>query len=548
MDTQEIKKFLHGDIVEDKEMLDSRSRDYSIFKVEPQAVVFPKDVDDIKNLVAYAQRQKEAGQHISITARSAGTDMGGGPLNDSIILDFTKYFNHIKKIEDDRVEVEPGVYFRDLEKKLRERGLLYPPYPASKDLCAIGGIVSNNSGGEKSLLYGKTQNFVRELNVVLSDGNACTLKPLSRDELDKKMQEQSFEGEIYKKLFTLVEAHKETIQKAKPQVSKNSAGYDLWDVWNGDTFDITKVVVGSQGTLCMVTDATLGLVKEKKFHRLIVIFTKTLDPVPDLVEALLPYKPESIESYDDKTLELAIRFFKDFVALMGANIVKLAFSFLPEVGMLIRGGLRFPKMILLVEITSDDEKDLDSRTQDVKQAAQKFPVQVRVVQTDKEAEKYWTIRRQSFALLHRHSKDAYAAPFIDDVVVDPKYMAQFLPQLDAIVDQYKDKLTYTIAGHPGNGNFHIIPLMNLRDPSVRAIIPEISKKVYNLTLHYKGSITGEHNDGLIRTPYLEQMFGKEMIELFKEVKNIFDPHGIFNPHKKIDGDGSYAMEHMITDF
>src|SRR3990167_9188579 len=130
-----------------------------------------------------------------------------------------------------------------------------------------------------------------------------------------------------------------------------------------------------------------------------------------------------------------------------------------------------------------------------------------------ELQKYWTIRRQSFNLLHSHSGGKEASPFIDDIIVKPEYLPEFLPKLNVILDKYKDALIYTIAGHPGNGNFHIIPLMDLKSPDVRALIPKISNEVYDLVLQYKGSITAEHNDGLIRTPYLEKMYGEKIVQL-----------------------------------
>ena len=173
--------------------------------MRPQVVVFPKDVEDLKNLVKFVARKKRSGRKFSLTGRSAGTDMTGGPLGESIVVSFTKYFNHISEITTDDDEVEPGVYFRDLEKELIPKGLLYPPYPASKDLCAIGGMVNNNSGGEKTLAYGKTEDYVRELKIVMSDGEEHTIWPLSGAELEAKLAEQSFEGEIYRKFHTLIE-------------------------------------------------------------------------------------------------------------------------------------------------------------------------------------------------------------------------------------------------------------------------------------------------------------------------------------------------------
>ena len=291
----EIKAFFHGDVSSDDATLTQYSRDYSIFKVRPQIVVFPKDVDDVKNLVKFVSQKKAAGENISLTGRSAGTDMTGGPLSQSIIVSFTKYFNHIEEIgpavdsPNDAAEakVQPGVYFRDFEKELIARGLLYPAYPASKDLCALGGMVNNNSGGEKTLAYGKTEDYVRALNIVLSDGEEHTIWPLSGDALQAKLAEQNFEGDLYRKLFALIDGNYDEIMKAKPDVSKNSAGYYLWNVWNKEKgiFDLTKLFVGSQGTFGLLTEAKLGLLKTKKHSRLAVVFLKTLDPAGDLDRA-----------------------------------------------------------------------------------------------------------------------------------------------------------------------------------------------------------------------------------------------------------------------
>ena len=355
-------------------------------------------------------------------------------------------------------------------------------------------------------------------------------------------------GEIYRKLFKLIEDNYEIIKAAKPKVSKNSAGYYLWNVYPpaqaGDkkTFDIPKLIVGAQGTLGLVTAAKLRLIKKQKYSRLIVVFSKSLQPVPDIVKTILPFKPESIESYDDKTLQLAVRFLPALLKLMKGSAFKMFFKFLPEVGMILRGGI--PKMIILISISSDDEEELEKEAGKIKAALEPFPVQVRVVTDPAEAESFWTIRRQSFNLLHSNAKGMYAAPFIDDLVIDPKHMPEFLPAVNAILDKYKDKLIYTIAGHPGNGNFHIIPLVNLKDEATRALIPAITKEVTDLVLKYGGSITAEHNDGLIRTPYLKDMYGEKIVSLFAEVKKIFDPQNIFNPGKKVGADLAYAKAHL----
>lgn len=568
MVADEIKKFLHGDVLSDESSRSDYSHDYSIFKVNPEVVVFPRDVDDLKNLVKFVSQEKKSSKNISLTGRSAGTDMTGGPLTDSIVVVFTKYFNHIKEITTlpfDAVRqsspqaaqgdagyavVEPGVYFWDFEKELLKKNLLYPPYPASKEICALGGMISNNSGGEKTLAYGKTEDYVEELKMVLSDGEEHIIRPFTKSELEAKIKEQSFEGELYRKLYELIRNNYERIMAAKPDVSKNSAGYALWNVWDGKTFDMTKLFVGSQGTLGLVAEAKLRLVTPKKYTRIAVVFLKDLGLIADLIGEILKFKPESLESYDDKTLIVALRFLPGIIKSMGGfggltaggNFFKLIWQFLPEALMVLKGGL--PKMVVLIELTSDDENELTVRLQSFKEALGKFDVQVRILKEQDEAKKYWTIRRQSFKLLHDHSTGKDTAPFIDDIIVKPEYLPKFLPKLSTILDKYKSDLIYTIAGHPGNGNFHIIPLVDLKKANTRQLITQISGEVYKLVFEYKGSITAEHNDGLIRSPYLEKMYGKEIMELFKEVKNMFDPLNIFNPGKKVGSSLAYSLDHL----
>ena len=168
---------------------------------------------------------------------------------------------------------------------------------------------------------------------------------------------------------------------------------------------------------------------------------------------------------------------------------------------------------------------------------------MRIAHDPEEALKYWEIRRESFNMLRKHVQGRRTAPFIDDIIVKPEYLPEFLPKIESILKEYK--LIYTIAGHAGNGNFHIIPLMDLESPFGADQILEISQKVYDLVLSYKGSITAEHNDGIVRTPYLEQMYGKEIYNLFIKTKNIFDPENIFNPGKKVGGSKKYLHDHVI---
>ncbi|MBI2033860.1 MAG: FAD-binding oxidoreductase [Candidatus Liptonbacteria bacterium] len=540
---EDFKKFFRGEVYFDGATLEKYSEDASIFKVKPEVVVAPRDVEDLKNLVKFVAAEKKKGKNISLTARSGGTDMSGGPLNESIIIDFTKYFNRIKEVGDGYARVEPGVFYRDFEKQtLAKGGQIIPSYPASREICTVGGMVANNSAGEKTLAYGKTEDYILELKAVLADGEEYIIKPLTKAELNKKLKQKNFEGKMYRKLYKLIEDNYDLIKKAKPNVSKNSAGYYLWNVWDRKKFDLTKLIVGSQGTLAFLTEIKFRLIKKKLHSRLVVAFLKDLAPLVEIIHTALAFKPESFESYDDKTLKLAIRFFPDILKIMKGNVFSFALQFVPELFIILRHGM--PKLVLLVQLTGDDELELTRRERELTRALEKFHVPLRTTKTEDEEKKYWTIRRESFNLLRNRVEDKHTAPFVDDVIVRPEKLTEFLPRLAAIIEKHKDKMISTIAGHAGDGNFHIIPLMNLADPEARALIPKVALEVYDLVKEFGGSFTAEHNDGLIRTPYLKKMFGSKIVKLFAETKKIFDPDNIFNPKKKVGGDLRYALGHV----
>lgn len=525
---------LSGEVLSDAVTRARYARDTSIFIKTPELVVFPKNAQDVSALVRTVAGARKDGILASVTARAAGTDMSGGPLTDSVVAVFTKYLNHVLEVGDGYAITEPGVFYRDFEKAtLAEGRQILPSYPASREIAAMGGIVNNDSGGERSLEYGKTRTYVEDVEVVLSDGTVATFKEYSKEEVERKASFDTLEGRIYRDMRALLMKNKDAIAAARPTVSKNSAGYALWDVMQEDgSMNLAKLICGAQGTLALTTRMRLSLVREQGFRSMLVIFLNDIRLLPEIVEKVLPFNPESFESYDDHTFTLAMKFLPQLLGQMGlGRALKLGFSFLPELGMVMRGGV--PKLVLMAEFSEDTHQEALFKAGKARAALASLGLETSIKRNEKEAEKYWIVRRESFALLRKNSRGLYAAPFIDDFVVPPSCYPEFMPKLYALLESYN--LLYTIAGHIGNGNFHIIPLMNLNDKKVRATILELSPKVYDLVLQYGGTTTGEHNDGIIRTPYLTQLFGSEMVSLFRETKNIFDPENIFNPGKKVGG-------------
>ncbi len=545
------KRGFAGEVERDAAKLDEYSHDASMFEIKPQLITAPKDVHDVELLVQAVAELKPKHADLSLTARSAGTDMSGGAINDSIIVDFKKYFTTIKTVSATHAHAEPGVFYRDFEAETLKHKALMPSYPASRDLCTIGGMVNNNSGGEKSLEYGKTENFVTELRVVFADGVERTVKPLNKRELVLKMAQKDFEGKVYKELYELIEQHYDAIKAAKPHVSKNSTGYNLWDVWDRKTgvFNLCNLIVGAQGTLGFVTDIQFRLVHARAHSGLLVLFLKDVDALGEIIPKVLEFKPATFECFDDATLLLTIKFMPYFLKMLGVKkFIHLLISLIPDGFQLLRG---IPKMILMVEFNGDTEDEVRQQVKNLHRALKKFRARYEINgfeedPTEGKSEKFWIMRRHAFNLLRSKVKDKHTAPFIDDLVVNPEYLTQFLPKLRTIVKKYK--LLATIQGHIGDGNFHVIPLMKLEDPKDRAKLLPAMKEVDELVLKYKGSLSGEHNDGLVRGPWLEQMYGHDVLELFRAAKHIMDPQALFNPHKKANADWDYSFGHIREHF
>ncbi len=543
---EELQKIIKGEVKTDSETLNHYSHDASIFELKPKVVVCPKDSEDVKNLIKFINQNKNNYPELSVTPRSAGTDMSGGVLTESISISFTQHINQIKDMTQDQAKVEPGMYYRDFEKVTSEKGIMFPAYPASRGICAIGGMVGNNCGGEKSLSYGKAVKYVTGVKAILGDGEEYEFSELGQEELNKKLAQNDFEGEIYKKIYKLINDNYDLVEGAKPNVLKNSSGYNLWDVYNkqANTFNLAKLFTGSQGTLGIITEATLMLVPIKKCVRLatVYLYQKDIQNLGLIINEVLATNPESFETYDDKTLRLAIKYFASFTEKIGSkNILQTAINFLPEFKLLLQN--RIPKLVIMMEYSEHSEAELDSKIALLKNNLKKHSLKINVIHDNLSFQKYWAIRRESFKLLKEKIKNMYASPFIDDIVVNPEYLPEFLPQLNKIIEKYPSIIS-TTAGHIGEGDFHIIPLVDLKKQSERDVILNLSHEVFDLVLKYKGSTSGEHNDGIIRTPFIKQMFGERVSGLFLETKKIFDPNNIFNPGKKTDIDFDYVKSHI----
>lgn len=544
---EELSKIIKGDVDATDETREFYSHDASLFEMKPQVVAFPKDTEDVKALVAFASEHKKDDPNLSLTARSQGTDMSGAAINDSIIVDSNRFMNQLFSASAESATVQPGMRYRDFEAETLKYGSILPSYPASRELAGMGGIVNNNSGGEKSLQFGKTDRYVTNLKMVLSDAQEYEIRTLTRDELNAKMDQDSFEGRLYRDTFQILDTHYDEIKAAAPKVSKDSTGYHLWNIWDREAglFDLTKLFVGAQGTLGIMTEATISLVPKPSHAGTLVCFLKSIDNLGEVIPAVLDEKPSTFECFDDNTLWLSFKFIFAFIGRLGfITWIIMCLQLIPDGLALLRG---VPRMILLIEFTGDSEAEVKAKVHTAKKNLEKFNfLYMEEDGNEASSRKFWLMRRESFNLLRSKVKDKHTAPFIDDFVVPPARLSEFLPQLRDIIKKYD--LLATIAGHLGDGNFHVIPLMKIEDPKERAKLQPAQKEVNELVLKYGGSISGEHNDGLVRGPWLEHMYSPPVLGYMRDMKRLYDPLDIFNPHKKVEATWDFSFSHIREHF
>ncbi|MDN5275833.1 MAG: putative oxidoreductase [Candidatus Saccharibacteria bacterium] len=543
----ELRQVLEGEVFSDKAQRYEYCHDASIYEIIPDAVLWPKHAHDISSIVKMVSQHKSVYPSLAITARSAGTDMSGAAIGESLILDMTRHFNQIHSASATMLHTQPGVFMRDIDPLLAEHGVMLGSVPASRAINTIGGMVANNSGGEQSLRYGNTERWVREVKAVLSDGHEYTIRPLTKKQLDEKMTHDTFEGRLYKNVFDLIEAHYDLIKNARPHVNKNSMGYGLWDVWDRDKgiFDMTHLISGSQGTLGIITDIKMEPVPKAKHTGLLLAYLPSTKLLEQVIPLVVSHNPATFEGFDDVTFNLGIRYFKTFQRQLGMK------EWLKQQAALLGSVAKFkghlPNIVLMIEFEGETYEEVNDKIISLQADFARHHVRIRTdIEGNEEMSKpFWEIRRASLALLRQRVKSKYASPFMDDLTVQPKFVPEFFPKVRAIIRKYK--LPATIAGHFGDGNFHIIPLMDITSHADQQKLEPAMRELVGIVKQYGGTLAGEHNDGMVRGPWLRAMFGDEMFQIFKQTKELFDPLYIFNPHKKTDASWDYSMSRIRSE-
>lgn len=532
----------HGGISSNKKFLEKYSTDESIFQVRPQVVLQPKHKHDIEIAVRLIAAETKQFTSLSLTPRAAGTGLSGGSLTDSIVIDVVPHINRIGEVKETKdgatITTEPGAYWRDVEKKLKRHHCYIPSYTASKDICTIGGAVANNSAGPDSLRYGHCADWIDALDVVLADGITYTIRPLSYIEYKALIKEKHFYATMAREIFTLIEKNEKTIIASKPKTAKNNAGYPLWNLVSDGiaafkkghgVFDLTRLISGSQGTIGIITSITMRAIPIQENTTLLSIPIFDLAEAATVIQASLKFNPINIEIFDALTFDLALKnpdFFK--ARLHGIEYYKVLLAMYTTYH--LRYARKIPEFTILV--TLDEETTRTHSAHHIASTVSHGKARARVIKNPAENEMLGQIRRASYSLSKFMDPTKRPAAFLEDMTVPPENLSKFFIEIKRLFKEFN--VQAAIHGHGGNGHFHFYPLLDFTNKTTPRLVLKMAEKFFDLAIKYKGSICGEHNDGIMRTPYLYKMFSKPMLELFKVAEHICDPDDIFNPGKKVN--------------
>lgn len=533
-----LQEHLVGEVMTSADARRFFATDNSIFSLAPSIVVYPRNENDIRKTARFAWQLAERGRIIPITPRGAGTDVTGAALGNGIMLVFPAHMNRIIELDQKSgvVVMEPGLNYGRLQQTLQTHERFLPPYPASLEYSTIGGAVANNASGQKSIKYGTTNDFTRGLRVVLANGEVIETRRLSKRELSKKLGLTTFEGEIYRSLDTLIEENRETVNKVVFDTLRNTAGYDIADVKRKDgSFDLTPLFVGSQGTLGIISEITC---ETESHNPETVVFGAFFDDIKKACEAIrelrnLPQIPSSIEFVDGHLLTK--------VNQLNPNQLK---GIVP---------LPTPAAALIIEF--DDPSDRH-RKKTIKKARKILETHAQDFreETDPHAQiTLWKIRQASASILSHNEKSQKPIPIIEDGIVPVDKLHDYIQGIYALFKSLG--LEVALWGPAGEGNLHVHPFLDLAELGDRQKAFRLMDEYYTLVKSLGGSSSGQHNDGRLRAPYLEQQYGKDVYALFQKIKQIFDPYTILNPGVKINVTQedikpllrtSYSLEHLYN--
>jgi FAD/FMN-containing dehydrogenase/Fe-S oxidoreductase len=519
---KQLAEQLEGELYDDNTMRILYATDASAYREMPLAVAVPKNVADIKKLIAFAREEKT-----SIIPRTAGTSLAGQVVGNGIITDVSKYFTKILELntEEQWVRVQPGVIRDELNMFLRPHGLFFGPETSTANRAMIGGMVGNNSCGSNSIVYRSTREHLLEVKVLLSDGSEATFKSISIDDFHKKCEGDNLEANIYKTVRSLLSNYENQVEIRKEfpkkSVERRNTGYAV-DVLldtapftaGGNDFNFCKLIAGSEGTLAFITEIKLSLVPlPPKEIGLLCVHFNSIDEALRANIIALQYKPSASELIDHYILECT----KD-------NIEQRKNRFF------VQGD---PGAILVIEFAKTNREEIIKLSQQVETDLRAaglgyhFPLLF-----GDDSKKIWTLRKAGLGLLANLPGDHKAVPVIEDTAVDVHDLPAYIRDFNDILK--KHDLYSVHYAHAGSGEIHLRPIINLKTQEGNQLFRTIAEEIATLVKKYNGSLSGEHGDGRLRGEFIKQMVGEKNYALFQNIKRTWDRENIFNPNKVVD--------------
>ena len=506
-----LQREISGEVKFDEITREIYSTDASIYRIIPLCVAIPKNTNDVKTIVQIADEN-----NIAILPRGGGSSLSGQTVNRAIVIDFSKYLNSVIDFDKNNKKIitQPGITIDTLNNYLKPMNLLFTPDPSTTNRATVGGVIGNNSCGAHSVIYGKTIDHVNSLETILSNGNNHKFEKLSFNSFESLLNKGSLESNIYSNSLNLFKEYTDELEKKFPKIQRRVGGYNLDEINKGGYVDLTKLIVGSEGTLATITEAELNLVDLPNNKGLLVIeFSDIIKSMEASIHAL-EFGPSAVEHIGEIII----------------NEAKKSPEFASGIDYL-KGN---PTDIIVAEFYGENELEVKDKIEKLNSKIQnsKLAISSTIVMDSSQQTKVWNMRKAGLGLVMKKPGEAKAIPFVEDTAVSPEKLPEYVKRFDEIVKSNGTTAGYY--GHASVGCLHIRPLINLKSETDIKKMVKISSDISDLVFEFGGAFSGEHGDGIVRGAWTKKMYGEKVYSAFKDLKKAFDPKNILNPGKIIE--------------
>ena len=508
----ELRPHLAGDLRLDRMHRVLYATDASLYAIEPLAVLLPRTLEDVVRAVEKAHELA-----LPIIPRGGGTSLAGQSIGAGVIIDFSRYYNQVLSVhpEEHLVRVQPGVVLSTLNQRLRSYGLRVGPDPSTENRATLGGMLATNATGARSIVYGMMVDHVRAVEVVLSDGTVARFQECSPEEWERRAQQQDKEGAIYRGISRVLLQHASSIFHDTPRWWRRSGGYRLERLLQQEHPNLSVLMAGSEGTLAVTTSITLNVVPRPTSEGLAIVHFATRKEALEAVPALLETSPSAIELLDK-------------LALTQCRLIQDCCQRL----WFVEGA---PEALLLVVYEGNDSREIQHRLERLAEHCKRQGIGYSVVSTldPQRIQDVWAVRRASLGLIMGVRSDFKPIAFIEDAAVPVAHLSAYISELEGILESLQAPAVFY--AHASAGCLHVRPFINVKDATEVAKMVKIAREAMELVKKYEGNISSEHGDGLVRSWLNPYFFSKELYQAYKATKQVFDPEGILNPGKVVDG-------------